>query len=116
MKEITHGTYELNGVFYDAMRSIPKQAGIYSIFEVPENGHNECICRYVGYSDNCQRAIKNHFSIDEPNFRLRYFMLSNKRKMIRIFFLKESDPGKIDEIKNHWIELFEPNCNLEPAF
>ena len=85
---------------------LPEAPAVYAIFSSTQ-------CRFVGVSRNLHTAIINHCSPLEPNVTLRYFMQSNKCKILLYEILKHETSSKCDSIRQTWIELFEPTNNSE---
>lgn len=87
---------------------VPEKPAIYAIFSASK-------CRFVGATDNLKQTITEHFRADEPNVGLRYFMQSEKPKILQFELLeKEIIPNRVKHLHNRWIELYKPTDNPKP--
>ena len=81
---------------------LPESAAVYAIFSTSQ-------CRYIGVTDNLHQAIKDHFKPTEPNVPLRYFMQSNKVKILQYELVQRlSVPNDLESMKQKWVALYNP--------
>jgi hypothetical protein len=97
----------------ETIEQIPEIPGVYAIFEILPSTPESTRCRFINTADNCRQQIKSHFQADEANINLRYFMLSQKRKLVHACFLPDVNNQGLEDLKEIWIELFEPDCNFK---
>lgn len=87
---------------------LPEKPAIYAIFSASK-------CRYIGATDNLKQAVTEHFRADEPNVGLRYFMQSEKPKILQFELLEKGmNPSRLTMLQNRWIELYKPTDNPKP--
>jgi len=84
---------------------LPKCSGVYAIFSGSK-------CRFVGVTDNLHQTIIEHFKPTEPNVSLRYFMQSNKPKILHYEVRPNKSITSRSAIKEKWINLYSPTDNL----
>ena len=89
---------------------LPKCSAVYAIF-------SKSNCRFVGVTDNLHQTIIEHFLTTESHISLRYFMLSNKPKILQYAILPKTLSLKDRErIKEEWINLHNPSDNQPSSF
>lgn len=95
----------------DNLNDIPEEPAVYGIFAringKPEN------CRLVSYALNLRKAVRNHFSKEEKDSCIRYFMNSIKIKTINYHLVNDMSKAEIEELVNSWIEKYDPTCSEE---
>lgn len=84
---------------------LPRSPAVYSIF-------SSSTCRFVGETDNLYQAIIDHFRPNEPNIKLRYFMLSWKPKILQYQIISDMSPGVRKSLLQQWIQLYHPSDNI----
>ena len=87
---------------------LPKYSAVYAIFSASK-------CRFVGVTDNLHQTIIEHFKPTEPNVSLRYFMQSNKPKILQYEVLQDTFIVNRSMIKERWINLYAPTDN-QPSY
>jgi len=90
---------------------VPVKAAIYAIFEKPFNQPDQQKCRFVGTASNLKEVIDTHFSMQEINVSLRYFMISRKEKYLTYILTSDMDDSDVEMETRHWINTFKPDCN-----
>lgn len=88
----------------ETIEEIPDSPSVYALFSMDKGME----CRYVGYTNNLQESIRNHFNTNEPNVDLRYLMLSCKTKLM---YYEVEPEGITDDTKKkakEWESQFQP--------
>jgi excinuclease UvrABC nuclease subunit len=88
---------------------VPEKPAVYAIFSASK-------CRYIGATENLKQAITDHFRSDEPNVGLRYFMQSEKPKILQFEMVEKNGNGfRVTQLRDRWIELYNPTDNPKPS-
>lgn len=88
---------------------VPERPAVYAIFSASK-------CRFVGTTENLKQAITDHFRVEEPNVGLRYFMQSEKPKILQFELIDKNSKGyRLNQLSDRWIELYNPTDNPKPS-
>lgn len=90
---------------------IPSVPSIYAIFERSPDNPLLLICRFIGRTPDLKDSIQVHLRVSETNVSLRYFMQSNKIKVVKFLDISEMAPQAVDREMDAWIDFFKPDCN-----
>lgn len=95
----------------DNLNEIPKKPAVYGIFS-RINGE-PANCRFVGFADNLQEAIKGHFSFEESDNCLKQFMNSIKIKALSYKIIEDISEEEKTTLIKQWKEEHNPECSEE---
>jgi excinuclease UvrABC nuclease subunit len=82
--------------------NLPQLPAVYAIF-------SPAVCRYVGETDNLKQAVMAHFQVSEPEPTLRYFMQSDKIKILHYQLTHAEDAAMRRNLVQQWIRLYSPS-------
>jgi hypothetical protein len=89
----------------EGLKMLPDYPAIYAIVEA--GCHNDNMkCRFLGETGKLKTAVENHFKPTEKNIDLRYFMLSEKKKILHYITLENLKGNAHINTYREWFREF----------
>lgn len=97
----------------EGLKMLPDDPAIYAIVEAGCRNEN-MKCRFLGETGKLKTAIENHFNPTEKNIDLRYFMLSDKKKILHYITLENLKGNAHINTYREWFREFMGHKAHEP--
>ena len=95
----------------NTLNEIPNKQAVYGVFAQHKTSRKPVHCRYIGETDNLSIRAATHFSLTEPNDRLKEFMQSSKTKLIVYELMPNSTEEERQEKVEEWLTKHHPLKN-----
>jgi hypothetical protein len=94
------------------LEHLPSGPAVYALFTPGSQEDEKVICRYVGATTDLVSALEKHFKLTEPNIGLRYFLFSNKPKILKFSMTGMISDQRLMTLQQEWIRQHHPDLNL----